>query len=128
VLQPPAVLALTATAARATRAGILRLLSIPETNQIVASPLRDNLQLRVMHVTEGASKAGAVANHVVQLLKTGVACREAALFDRPDGCRTWIPYALHHRAMCQLRFTAGMSMKSQAVVSMQIDAGAFSII
>lgn len=70
-IQPRAILALTATAPPATRASIHSLLGIPEANQVLESPLRDNLRLRVVHVVPGANKSGAVASHVVQLLKTG---------------------------------------------------------
>lgn len=71
VLCPRAVLALTATATPPTRACIRQLLAIPPEHQLVESPLRDNLRLRVVHCN-GASKGGGVAASVVQLLTTGV--------------------------------------------------------
>jgi superfamily II DNA helicase RecQ len=71
VLQPRAVLALTATAAPITRISIHQLLRIPQEQEVVESPLRDNLRLRVLHVATGATKSGSVATHIVQLLKTG---------------------------------------------------------
>jgi protein tyrosine phosphatase len=43
---------------------------IPNDQQVVASPLRDNLRLRVVHVAAGAGRTG-VPKHIVQLLKTG---------------------------------------------------------
>lgn len=70
ILQPRAVLALSATAAPRTRASILQLLHIPPPQQVVESPLRDNLRLRVVHVAAGAARTG-VPTHIVQLLKTG---------------------------------------------------------
>jgi hypothetical protein len=70
VLQAPSVLALTATAAPRTRNSVLQLLKIPQDQQVVASPLRDNLRLRVVHVAAGAGRTG-VPKHIVQLLKTG---------------------------------------------------------
>lgn len=70
VLCPRAVLALTATATPPTRACIRQLLGIPADNQVVESPLRDNLRLRVLHCN-GASKGGGIAAGVVQLLTTG---------------------------------------------------------
>lgn len=71
VLRPRAVLALTATATPPTRASIRGLLDIPIHHQVVESPLRDNLALRVVQCAAGASRSGTVAAHVVQLLKTG---------------------------------------------------------
>jgi superfamily II DNA helicase RecQ len=71
VLQPRAVLAVTATAAPITRTSIRQLLRIPQEQEVVESPLRENLRLRVLHVAKGATKSGAVATHIVQLLKTG---------------------------------------------------------
>lgn len=72
VLRPRAILALTATAAPRTRNSIGTLLSLTEEQQVVESPLRDNLRLRVMHVSPGASLGGTVAAHMVQLFKSGV--------------------------------------------------------
>lgn len=76
VLQPRAVLALTATAAPITRTSIHQLLRIPQGQEVVESPLRDNLRLRVLHVATGSTKSGSVATHIVQLLKTGEQCEQ----------------------------------------------------
>ena len=75
VLCPRAVLSLTAAATPPTRACIRQLLAIPSDQQVVESPLRDNLRLRVIHCN-GATKGGGVNAGVVQLLTTGnrVAC------------------------------------------------------
>lgn len=77
VLAPRAVLALTATATPATRACISRLLAIPAAQQLVESPLRDNLRLAVLHAN-GATRGGGIAAHVVQLLTTGALAPPAA--------------------------------------------------
>eukprot|EP00879_Flechtneria_rotunda_P027887 GHRR01029930.1.p1 GENE.GHRR01029930.1~~GHRR01029930.1.p1 ORF type:complete len:117 (-),score=39.00 GHRR01029930.1:738-1088(-) len=70
VLVPRAVLALTATATLATRACVSQLLAIPPQQQVVDSPLRNNLRLQVVHCN-GASKGGGIAAELTQLLTTG---------------------------------------------------------
>lgn len=70
VLSPRAILALTATATPPTRTCVRQLLSIAPNNQVVESPLRDNLRLRVIHCN-GATKGGGINAGVVQLLTTG---------------------------------------------------------
>jgi hypothetical protein len=71
-LQPRAVLALTATAPPATRASILQLLHIPPEHQVVESPLRSNLRLRVVRVPPGSAKEGRVGTLIVGLFKSGM--------------------------------------------------------
>lgn len=71
-LHPRAVLALTATAPPATRASILQLLHIPPEHQVVESPLRSNLRLRVVPVPPGSAKEGRVGTLIVGLFKSGV--------------------------------------------------------
>lgn len=77
VLRPRAVLALTATATPVTRSCVRQLLAIPPEQQLVESPLRNNLRLQVLHCN-GASKGGGIAARVVQMLTTGEDMRQGA--------------------------------------------------
>eukprot|EP00775_Hariotina_reticulata_P004471 gene4471-4725_t len=86
VLMPRAVLALTATATPTTRACICQLLNIPLQQQLVDSPLRDNLKLEVVHCSSGSSKGGGIAAKVTQLLTTeNENCDSLAMPDVPAG-------------------------------------------
>jgi len=70
VLRPRSVLALTATATRATERCIAEVLGIPSEAVIRDAPLRDNLRLKVLH-HNGATGNGKALRSIAQLLKDG---------------------------------------------------------